>query len=145
MLGKDEPEGGPLTPAVQVGIASWAKFCADDRYPSIFTRISDVADWVKDTVCARTGELCLNSKSGKVAKAKNKTMKTNDKCVKVPTFAPWPTFSPTITAQPYTPWPTNPPTITAQPFTPWPTYDYTPWPTYTSTNWPTWTPTECKF
>jgi len=130
VLGKGEPEGGPLTPAVQVGIASWAKACADDRYPSVFTRISDVADWVKDTVCSRTGELCPNSKSGKMAKTKNKT---NDNCVKLPTFAPWPTYSPTITAPPNTPWPTNQPTVTAQPFT--------PWPTFTSTNWPTWMPT----
>lgn len=134
MLGKGEPEGGPLTPVVQVGIASWAKACADDRYPSVFTRISDVADWVKDTVCSRTGELCPNSKSGKMAKTKNKT---NEKCVKVPTLAPWPTYSPTITASPNTPWPTYRPTVTAQPST--------PWPTFTSTNWPTWMPTKCKF
>jgi hypothetical protein len=131
VLGK--PEGGPLTPVVQVGIASWAYGCADHRYPSVFTRISDVAEWVKDTVCARTAELCTHSKSGK----NSKTKKVYDECIKVPTFAPLPTYSPTITAQPYTLWLTYPPTITAQPYTHWPTYSYT--------NWPTWIPTACKF
>eukprot|EP00804_Cyclotella_cryptica_P010848 CCRYP_008784-RA/>CCRYP_008784-RA protein AED:0.04 eAED:0.04 QI:129/1/1/1/1/1/3/505/385 len=134
VLGNIEPESGLLTPVVQVGIASWGKACADDRFPNVFTRISDVADWVKDTVCERTGELCPLSKSGKNAKTK----KSYEKCIKVPTFAPWPTFSPTLTAQPNTPWPTNPPTVTAQPYTQLPTFDYTPWP---STNWPTWMPT----
>lgn len=139
MLGKDESEGGPLTPVVQVGIASWGKGCADHRFPSVFTRISDVADWVKDSVCARTGELCPNSKSGK----NTKTKKQADKCIKVPTFAPWPTFSPTVTAQPVTPYPTNPPTITNPPFTgspfaPWPTWSPTTFPT----DWPTWMPTQ---
>ncbi len=102
----------------QVGILSWGKDCADPRFPDVFTRISDVVDWVKGTVCARTGELCLKSKSGK----NSKTKKMYDKCVKLPTFAPWPTYSPTITAQPYS-----------------------QFPFYVSTNWPTWMPTASKF
>ena len=135
MLGKGEPDGGPITPVVQVGIVSWANGgCANHRFPGVYTRVSEIADWVKDTVCARTGELCRTSKSGKNSKAKKKF----DKCIKVPTFAPWPTYSPTITAQPYTPWPTHSPTITAQPYTPWPNIS-------PPTDWPTWVPTAGKF
>ena len=71
MLGKGEPEEGPQNPIVQVGIVSWGgtRKCYDPRFPSVFTRISDVADWVKGTVCARTGELCnKNSKASKNSK-----------------------------------------------------------------------------
>lgn len=121
MLGNGGAEGGAQTPVVQVGIASWAKGCADHRFPSVFSRMSEVADWVKGTVCSRTGELCNYSKSGKNSKAK----KTSEKCVKEPTF------SPTITAPPFTPRPTYSPTITAPP--------------YSYSKWPTWMPTECKF
>ena len=125
--------GGPITlldSNIQVGIVSFGSWkCYDHRFPNGFTRVSEVADWVKETVCAKVGELCKQSKSGKNSKGQRK--KYPDTCVPVPTeapSAPWPTWSPTATAQP---------TTTPQPFTPWPTWS----PTYT-TDWPTWMPTK---
>ncbi len=82
-----------------------------------------MADWIKDSVCERTGELCKNSKSGK----NSKTKKMYPNCVKVPTYAP------TVTAQPITPFPTYAPTVTAEPIT-----------TYPTTTWPTWMPTNSE-
>ncbi|KAL3784556.1 hypothetical protein HJC23_010680 [Cyclotella cryptica] len=136
VIGKPESDGGgPQKPIVQVGIVSWGIIgCVDPRFPSVFTRVSEVADWVKDTVCERTGELCKSSKAGKTSKTK----KVYPDCVKVPTYAPteFPTtFSPTVTARPTTLHPTDMPTVTAQPVTPYPTYMPT-------TYWPTWVPTE---
>jgi len=122
VLGKGEPEEGPQNPIVQVGIvSSWGtRKCYDPRFPSVFTRISDVADWVKDAVCARTGELC--SKNSKASK-NSKTYKYEDTCVKFPTLPPG--AAPTTAV----------PTVTAPPATAYPTY-------IPSTFLPTWTPTE---
>ncbi len=62
----------PTTPVVQVGIVSFGGYddpsfiCANPEYPVVYTRVSAVADWIKKTVCAKTGELCQNSsKAGK--------------------------------------------------------------------------------
>ncbi|KAL7480010.1 hypothetical protein ACHAW6_005724 [Cyclotella cf. meneghiniana] len=112
--------GGPLSPVVQVGIVSHGNFkCVNPRFPNVYTRVSKVADWIKDTVCNRTGELCKSSKSGK----NSKTKKIYPNCVKVPTNAP------TVTAQPTTLLQTDMPTVTAQPITPFPTM----WPTWMAT------------
>lgn len=144
-MGRPESEGGgPESPVIQVGIVSWGIiWYMDPRFPSVFTRVSEVshscycplvksfltqfdvfvcqvADWVKETVCERTGELCRSSKAGKTSKTK----KTYPNCAKVPTYAP------TVTPQPITPFPTYAPTVTAPPITPYPTY-----------LWPTWMPT----
>ncbi|KAL7480009.1 hypothetical protein ACHAW6_005723 [Cyclotella cf. meneghiniana] len=76
VLGKPESSGGgPESPVVQVGIVSfgWITSCNDPRFPSGFTRVSDVVDWIKDTVCKHTGELCKSSKSGKNSKTKKIT------------------------------------------------------------------------
>ena len=44
---------------VQVGIVSFgAGSCYNHRFPNGFARVSEVADWVKETVCSKTGELC---------------------------------------------------------------------------------------
>ena len=115
VLGKGEPDGGPLSPVVQVGIhAGSHQRCVNHRLPNVLTRVSMVADWVKDTVCQRMGELCKSSKSGK----NSKTKKIHPNCVKVPTDSPtyFVTQKPTATAQPITPIPTYMPT------TPWPTW-----------------------
>jgi secreted trypsin-like serine protease len=51
------PNGEPSN--TQVGIVSWGVVgCYHQAFPSVFTRVSEVADWVKETVCARKGELC---------------------------------------------------------------------------------------
>jgi secreted trypsin-like serine protease len=71
VLGKGEREGAPQSPVVQVGIVSGGPLkCARPTFPGIYTRVSEVADWVKDTVCTQTGDLCRNSKSGKNSKVK---------------------------------------------------------------------------
>ncbi len=58
--------GGPQKPYLQVGIVSFGQGCANSSYPGVYTRMSSVVDWVKTSVCARTGELCpVASKSGK--------------------------------------------------------------------------------
>lgn len=108
-LVKTEQEGGGPS-NLQVGIVS---FGHDDgyhaNYPNVFTRVSEVVDWVKETVCERKGELCKpQPKSGKVSKSTKKNLgrggaKYPDTCVPVSTFAP--TFMPS----------TEKPTITAQP------------------------------
>lgn len=124
LLGNGEPEEGPKNPVIQVGISSWManRKCYDPRFPNVFTRISDVADWVKDTVCSRTGELCQKtSKSSK----KSKSLKYEDTCIKFPTSPP--VAYPTTTG----------PTVTAQPITNYPTY-------MPSTHLPTWMPTDSE-
>ena len=139
-------DGGPLTlidSNVQVGIMSflYSFKCHSRHFPNGFTRVSEVADWVKDTVCSKTGELCKIRKAGKTSKWSKAA--TRNMCVPVPTEAPEPS------PQPSTPYPSYTPTITAQPSTPWPTVDWSEyeWPTVsptlspTNVNWPTWVPT----
>ena len=124
---KPESEEGEVS-NIQVGIVSWGSYiCGAKAFPNVYTRVSEVADWVKETVCARKGELCKQSKAGKVSKM-NKS-KYPDTCI------PIPTPSPTVTAQPTTEYPTWTPTSTRPPYTPWPTWDYK------FTSYPTWMPT----
>jgi hypothetical protein len=118
---KSGKNGDELT-NIQVGIMSWLySRCYRKDKPNVFTRVSEIADWVKETVCARKGELCKQSKAGKMSKMEKKYP---DTCVPVSTMAP------------STPWPTDPPTITPQPWTPYPTYSST-----FNATWPTWMPT----
>lgn len=97
--------------------------CLNATAPNVYTRISDVADWIKETVCGRSGELCSGrSKSGKSVEGSKagkggKSPKLHNECLKSPTWAPTPEW----TWPPNTPWPTWPPN------TPWPT---PVWPTY---------------
>lgn len=64
--------GGPIVTntkdgPVQVGITSFPTCLAPTR-PDVFARVSSAIDWIKATVCDRTGELCPrkgNSKSSK--------------------------------------------------------------------------------
>ena len=80
-----EPNGEPSN--TQVGIVSWGVVgCYHPLLPSVFTRVSEVADWVKETVCTRKGELC----KGGTKSAKAKVMKTKypDTCVPVGTDTP---------------------------------------------------------
>ena len=117
---KPESEEGEVS-NIQVGIVSWGSYiCGAKAFPNVYTRVSEVADWVKETVCARKGELCKQSKAGKVSKM-NKS-KYPDTCI------PMPTTSPTVTAQPSTEIPT------------WfPTSNFPTW--YKFTSYPTWMPT----
>lgn len=65
-------EGGPIVTntedgPVQVGITSIPN-CLNPDLPGVFARVSSAIDWIKATVCTRTGELCprkCNSKSSK--------------------------------------------------------------------------------
>jgi secreted trypsin-like serine protease len=117
-LVKSGKNGDELT-NIQVGIVSWGYYkCYHRAFPNVFTRVSEIADWVKETVCARKGELCKQSKAGKMSK---KEKKYPDTCVPVSTMAP------------STPFPTGTPSLTPQP--------WSPWPTYSNTTWPTWMPT----
>ncbi|KAL7503678.1 hypothetical protein ACHAXN_003454 [Cyclotella atomus] len=133
-----EPNGEPSN--TQVGIVSWGVLgCYHQSLPSVFTRVSEVADWVKETVCTRKGELC----KGGTKSAKAKVMKTKypDTCVPVGTDAPttpYPSYSPTVTPQPITPYPTDSPIVS-----PYPTI-ITPEPTtfLEGYEFPTWMPTQ---
>ena len=52
MLASDE--GDPI----QVGITSWGYGCAKPNFPTVYTRVSFYADWIKEMACALTGEFC---------------------------------------------------------------------------------------
>ncbi|KAL3788840.1 hypothetical protein ACHAWO_008165 [Cyclotella atomus] len=65
------PNGGMLTPVVQVGIGSHhgpgnllsPSNCLMEtqptrNYPGVWVRVSDVWPWITNTVCVRTGEMC---------------------------------------------------------------------------------------
>jgi hypothetical protein len=133
-----QDKNGEVHTNIQVGISSWRyEKCYHRAFPNVFTRVSEIADWVKETVCARKGELCdKQSKAGKMSKM---VKKYPDTCVPVSTFAPttpWPTWSPSVTPQPWTPWPTP---LTPYPWNPWPTDEPT-----AMYDWPTWMPTKGK-
>lgn len=78
------------------------RICYDPCFHSAFTLVGDIFDWVKDSVCISTGELCSkNSKSSKISKTKT----YEDTCVNFPTFLliAFPTMTgTTVTAQPVT-------------------------------------------
>ncbi|KAL7519008.1 hypothetical protein ACHAWX_003812 [Stephanocyclus meneghinianus] len=77
VLGKGGRKGGPQNPVVQVGIVSWGQDrCANDRFPGVYTRVSAISDFVKDTVCARTGDLCRDSKPGEIESGQGKSGKS---------------------------------------------------------------------
>ena len=42
----------------------------DLSYPSVYTRVSAHADWIAETVCERTGELCDNVKPPETSRSK---------------------------------------------------------------------------
>jgi len=54
MLASEEGEGDPI----QVGITSWGYGCAKPNFPTVYTRVSYYADWIKEMACALTGEFC---------------------------------------------------------------------------------------
>ncbi|KAL3771001.1 hypothetical protein ACHAWO_003316 [Cyclotella atomus] len=111
------PNGEPSN--TQVGIVSWGVLgCYHQSLPSVFTRVSEVADWAKETECTQKGELCKGG--SKAAKAQVMKRKYPDTCVPVgidaPTMHPtdYSTFYPTVSPRPTT--------KTLSPTTPWPTY-----------------------
>jgi secreted trypsin-like serine protease len=53
-LVKQDKNGEVLMTNTQVGIVSWGPIgCHHRALPKVFTRVSEIADWVKETVCAR--------------------------------------------------------------------------------------------
>ncbi|KAK1741499.1 trypsin-like serine protease [Skeletonema marinoi] len=62
--------GGPIVIASQnVGITSWGVGCGQKGYPDYYTRVSSYIDWIEETACAKVGELCSSSKSGKSSRS----------------------------------------------------------------------------
>jgi len=48
--------GGPLVKVdgdthTQIGVVSWGKGCAEKKYPSVYSRVSEEIDWMKQVIC----------------------------------------------------------------------------------------------
>ena len=106
MLGR--PAGGPVEPFLQVGIVSWGRGgCGNPTFPDVFTRVSSVACWVVETVCARKGELCDNP-----CRAPSDNPSTSAS----PSKSSGPSMSPSISGKPsISSHPTQQPSVSSKP------------------------------
>jgi len=65
-----QTEIAPATiPPLQVGITSWGDGCGQKDSADYYTRVSSYIDWIEETACAKVGELCSSSKSGKSSRS----------------------------------------------------------------------------
>ena len=91
VLGKGGSKEGPLSPVVQVGIASFTSIygCQNAEYPSVFTHVSKVVNWITTTVFHRTGEIVETTAStapptsGKSSKKTSKSGKDPKKFLRI--------------------------------------------------------------